>query len=57
MVKWTEEKTADGWYKVTNEGGKTLGYFLGGHLGRQVLGTGLGVVAPVLIAVQHAVPA
>ena len=25
-VKWTEEKTADGWYKVTNEGGKTLGY-------------------------------
>lgn len=25
-VKWAEEKTADGWYKVTNEGGKTLGY-------------------------------
>ena len=25
-VKWTEEKTADGWYKVTNDGGKTLGY-------------------------------
>lgn len=25
-VKWAEEKTADGWHKVTNEGGKTLGY-------------------------------
>ena len=25
-VKWKEEKTADGWMKVTNEGGKTLGY-------------------------------
>lgn len=25
-AKWTEERTADGWYKVTNEGGKTLGY-------------------------------
>jgi beta-glucosidase len=25
-AKWTEEKTADGWVKVTNEGGKTLGY-------------------------------
>ncbi len=25
-VKWTEEKTADSWYKVTNDGGKTLGY-------------------------------
>ena len=25
-AKWTEEKTADGWYKVTNEGGATLGY-------------------------------
>lgn len=25
-VKWSEEKTADGWMKVTNEGGKTLGY-------------------------------
>ncbi len=24
--KWTEEKTADGWNKVTNEGGTTLGY-------------------------------
>lgn len=25
-AKWTEEKTGDGWIKVTNEGGKTLGY-------------------------------
>ncbi len=25
-VKWSEEKTADGWMKVTNEGGETLGY-------------------------------
>ena len=25
-VKWAEEKTADGWMKVTNEGGATLGY-------------------------------
>lgn len=25
-VKWKEETTADGWIKVTNEGGKTLGY-------------------------------
>lgn len=25
-VKWSEEKTADGWMKVTNEGGTTLGY-------------------------------
>ncbi|MBC5738532.1 glycoside hydrolase family 3 N-terminal domain-containing protein [Lawsonibacter faecis] len=25
-VKWSEEKTADGWMKVTNEGGATLGY-------------------------------
>ena len=25
-VKWSEEKTADGWYKVTNQGGATLGY-------------------------------
>ena len=25
-VKWSEKKTADGWMKVTNEGGKTLGY-------------------------------
>lgn len=25
-VKWSEEKTADGWIKVTNEGGDTLGY-------------------------------
>lgn len=25
-VKWAEEKTADGWMKVTNEGGETLGY-------------------------------
>lgn len=25
-AKWSEEKTADGWYKVTNEGGETLGY-------------------------------
>ncbi len=24
--KWSEELTADGWIKVTNEGGKTLGY-------------------------------
>lgn len=24
--KWTEEVTADGWVKVTNEGGDTLGY-------------------------------
>ena len=24
--KWTEEKTKDGWIKVTQEGGKTLGY-------------------------------
>lgn len=24
--KWTQEETADGWIKVTNEGGKTLGY-------------------------------
>lgn len=25
-VKWSEEKTADGWMKVTNDGGDTLGY-------------------------------
>ncbi len=25
-VKWSEEVTADGWVKVTNEGGETLGY-------------------------------
>ena len=25
-AKWTEEVTPDGWTKVTNEGGKTLGY-------------------------------
>ncbi len=25
-VKWAEEKTADGWMKVTNEDGTTLGY-------------------------------
>ncbi|MCI8916654.1 MAG: glycoside hydrolase family 3 protein [Oscillospiraceae bacterium] len=25
-VKWSEEKTADGWMKVTNQGGETLGY-------------------------------
>lgn len=25
-VKWSEEKTADGWMKVTNNGGETLGY-------------------------------
>lgn len=25
-VKWKEEETADGWVKVTNEGGATLGY-------------------------------
>ena len=25
--KWTEEATDDGWIKVTNEGGKTLGYW------------------------------
>ena len=25
-VKWSEKKTADGWMKVENEGGKTLGY-------------------------------
>ena len=25
-VKWSEKKTADGWIKVENEGGKTLGY-------------------------------
>lgn len=25
-VKWAEEETADGWMKVTNEGGDTLGY-------------------------------
>ncbi len=25
-VKWTEEDTVDGWTKVTNEGGTTLGY-------------------------------
>lgn len=24
--KWTEEETADGWVKVTNDGGDTLGY-------------------------------
>lgn len=24
--KWTEEETADGWMKVTNDGGDTLGY-------------------------------
>lgn len=24
--KWTQEETADGWVKVTNEGGETLGY-------------------------------
>lgn len=25
-TKWSEEQTADGWMKVTNDGGKTLGY-------------------------------
>ena len=25
-VKWSQEETADGWIKVTNEGGETLGY-------------------------------
>lgn len=25
-VKWKEEETADGWVKITNEGGATLGY-------------------------------
>ena len=25
-AKWSEEETADGWIKVTNEGGETLGY-------------------------------
>lgn len=25
-AKWTEEQTADGWMKVTQDGGKTLGY-------------------------------
>ena len=25
-AKWSEEETADGWIKVTNQGGKTLGY-------------------------------
>ncbi len=25
-AKWTEEETSDGWIRVTNEGGKTLGY-------------------------------
>ena len=25
-VKWSEEKTADGWMRVTNENGATLGY-------------------------------
>lgn len=25
-AKWTEKQTADGWWEVTNEGGKTLGY-------------------------------
>ena len=25
--KWSEEETEDGWIKVTNEGGKTLGYW------------------------------
>lgn len=25
-VKWSEEKTADGWIRVTNDGGATLGY-------------------------------
>lgn len=25
-AKWTEEETADGWMKVTNEDGATLGY-------------------------------
>lgn len=25
-AKWSEEKTADGWMKVTNDGGETLGY-------------------------------
>lgn len=25
-VKWSEEETADGWMKVTNDGGETLGY-------------------------------
>ena len=25
-TKWSEEQTVDGWIKVTNEGGKTLGY-------------------------------
>lgn len=31
-VKWTEEETADGWAKVTNEGGATLGYTKGSGL-------------------------
>ena len=25
-AKWVEEKTKDGWVKITQEGGKTLGY-------------------------------
>jgi len=25
-AKWSEEKTSDGWMKVTNDGGETLGY-------------------------------
>ena len=25
-VKWSEEETKDGWMKVINEGGETLGY-------------------------------
>lgn len=25
-AKWSEEQTVDGWMRVTNEGGKTLGY-------------------------------
>ena len=24
--KWSQEETSDGWIKVTNEGGETLGY-------------------------------
>ncbi len=27
-TKWSKETTADGWVRVTNEGGATLGYSL-----------------------------
>ena len=35
-TKWSEEQTADGWMKVTNDGGKTLGYSAG-YLKRLIL--------------------